>query len=235
MKKQIVALTALAGLSFGIAGQASASSIHTVEKGDTLWSISQENNVSVQEIREWNDLDSTTIYPKQQLNIQESSKVYVVESGDTLYGIAQEQGISINHLMSSNQLTSDLIHPGDRLNVSGGSVKAAATSNIESESKPAAASKELTVTATAYTASCDGCSGVTATGIDLVANPNQKVVAVDPSVIPLGSKVWVEGYGEAIAGDVGGAIKGNKVDVFIPSYEDAMNWGRKTVQVKILD
>ena len=54
-------------------------------------------------------------------------------------------------------------------------------------------------------------------GHDLTANPNMKVIAVDPKVIPLGSKVWVEGYGEAIAGDTGGAIKGNRIDVLVGS------------------
>ena len=90
----------------------------------------------------------------------------------------------------------------------------------------------MTVTATAYTAYCTGCSGTTAYGIDLRSNPNQKVIAVDPSIIPLGTKVWVEGYGEAIAGDVGSAIKGHKIDVFIPSYENAMEWGVKKVKLK---
>ena len=42
-----------------------------------------------------------------------------------------------------------------------------------------------------------------------------KLIAVDPSVIPLGSRVWVEGYGEAIAADTGGAIKGHKIDVLM--------------------
>ena len=58
---------------------------------------------------------------------------------------------------------------------------------------------------------------LTAMGHDLTANPNMKVIAVDPKVIPLGSKVWVEGYGEAIAGDTGGAIKGNRIDVLVGS------------------
>ncbi len=95
--------------------------------------------------------------------------------------------------------------------------------------------KVLTVTATAYTADCEGGTGVTYTGIDLKANPNQKVIAVDPSVIPLGTKVYVEGYGHAIAADIGGAIKGNKIDVFIPSQAMAEDWGIKTVEVKILE
>ena len=95
--------------------------------------------------------------------------------------------------------------------------------------------KEFYVEATAYTAECAGCTGVTATGINLKANKNLKVIAVDPSVIPLGSKVWVEGYGNAIAGDTGGAIKGNIIDLHMPSKEKAYSWGRKKVKIKVLN
>ena len=83
----------------------------------------------------------------------------------------------------------------------------------------AAGGKEIYVTSTAYTANCSGCSGITATGINLHSNPNAKVIAVDPRVIPLGTKVHVEGYGYAVAADTGGAIKGNKIDVFFPSKQ----------------
>ena len=58
-----------------------------------------------------------------------------------------------------------------------------------------------------------------------------KLIAVDPSVIPLGSRVWVEGYGEAIAADTGGAIKGHKIDVLMSSDAAARQWGRKTVKI----
>jgi N-acetylmuramoyl-L-alanine amidase len=94
---------------------------------------------------------------------------------------------------------------------------------------------ELEVEATAYTADCEGCSGITATGLDLKNNPDKKVIAVDPDVIPLGSTVEVEGYGEAVAGDVGSAIVGNKIDVFIPDEDEALEWGRQTITVKVLD
>ncbi|KFM98623.1 enterotoxin [Bacillus clarus] len=100
--------------------------------------------------------------------------------------------------------------------------------------------RELTVVATAYTAHPSENGGtyggrvLTAMGHDLTANPNMKMIAVDPKVIPLGSKVWVEGYGEAIAGDTGGAIKGNRIDVLVGSDSVANKWGRKTVKVKIL-
>src|SRR5699024_7134389 len=95
--------------------------------------------------------------------------------------------------------------------------------------------KTFNVTATAYTAKCNGCSGHTATGVDLNANPNAKVIAVDPNVIPLGSKVHVEGYGTATAADTGGAINGNKIDVHVPSKEAAQGWGVKTVKVTVID
>lgn len=190
--------------------------------------------------------------------IKEKPKVYTVVKGDNLYRIALNHEISLTSLMNWNGLTGDLIHPGDELIVSRDEnavepVKAQQTKTVAAAAvpkasppppprtvaapspEPATASKEMTVTATAYTAYCKGCSGTTAYGIDLRANPNQKVVAVDPRVIPLGTKVWVEGYGEAIAGDTGGAIKGNKIDVFIPSYDNAMAWGVKQVKIRVLN
>ncbi|MGX1191493.1 ubiquitin-like domain-containing protein [Metabacillus sp. SLBN-84] len=96
-------------------------------------------------------------------------------------------------------------------------------------------SKEFYVTSTAYTAHCNGCSGTTATGVDLRANPSAKVIAVDPSVIPLGTKVYVEGYGYAVASDTGGAIKGKKIDVFFSDKGAAYRWGRKTVKIRVLN
>ncbi|GIO28169.1 G5 and 3D domain-containing protein [Ornithinibacillus bavariensis] len=95
--------------------------------------------------------------------------------------------------------------------------------------------REFTMTASAFTAYCNGCSGNTATGINLKANPNTKLIAVDPSVIPLGTRVWVEGYGEAIAGDTGGHIKGNRIDIHVPTKADAYKWGVRKVKVIILD
>ena len=104
----------------------------------------------------------------------------------------------------------------------------------ESVPEEAADNKVITVTATAYTADCEGGTGVTYTGVDLKANPDAKVIAVDPAVIPLGTEVYVEGYGHAVAADIGGAIKGDKIDVFIPSEDAAEAWGMKTVDVTII-
>jgi 3D (Asp-Asp-Asp) domain-containing protein len=60
------------------------------------------------------------------------------------------------------------------------------------------------------------------------------VVAVDPNVIPMGTRLYIEGYGDAIAADQGGAIKGNRVDLFFDSHQEAMDWGMKTVKVTII-
>jgi len=94
--------------------------------------------------------------------------------------------------------------------------------------------KSLYVTATAYSENCSDCTGITATGLNLRANPSLKVIAVDPSIIPLGTKVYVDGYGYAIAADTGGAIKGYRIDLFMPSETDCDLWGRKKVKVTIL-
>ncbi|HFK1717325.1 TPA: 3D domain-containing protein [Bacillus cereus] len=94
---------------------------------------------------------------------------------------------------------------------------------------------ELYVEATAY--SVEGSpphERITAAGIDIGKNPNIKLIAVDPKVIKLGTTVWVEGYGDAIAGDTGGAIKGNKIDVLFPTEKQAREWGRKKVRIKIM-
>lgn len=93
--------------------------------------------------------------------------------------------------------------------------------------------KEMYVTATAYTP--EDSYHITAAGYDIKANPNMKLIAVDPRVIPLGSKVWVEGYGVAVAGDTGGAIKGHKIDVLLPTTAQALQWGRKTVKIVVLE
>ncbi|MEN6350463.1 MAG: 3D domain-containing protein [Syntrophomonas sp.] len=60
------------------------------------------------------------------------------------------------------------------------------------------------------------------------------IVATDPDVIPMGTRLYIEGYGEAIAADQGNAIKGNRIDLYFDSREEAMTWGMKTVNVTIL-
>ncbi|MCM3616771.1 LysM peptidoglycan-binding domain-containing protein [Sutcliffiella horikoshii] len=316
MKKTMVSLVTAAALAgtFSLGANASAAEV-TVKKGDTLWDIAKANNISVEEIKEWNSLSSDIIHPQDQLKVALSER-YHIEKGDTLWGISQNyEGVTYQKLAEWNSIANpDLIYAGDELiiYVDGNPVPVEVpkkeapaeepvteapaeeapaeepvteapaeeapaeepvteapaeealaeepvteapaeeapaeepVTEAPAEETPAEepaqeeetaadqeVAQELTMTATAYTATCEGCSGITATGINLLENPDMKVISVDPDVIPLGSKVWVEGYGEAIAGDTGGAIVGNKIDIFIPDYDDAVNYGVQEVQVKV--
>lgn len=264
MLKKMVSILAGTALSVTLCANVQASTI-TVHKGDTLWDLSQANNISVKNIQMLNQLSTDLIHPGDKLSIA-PEKQYTVKKGDTLWDIARAHQVSVSQIKEWNELHTDLIHPGLSLLIfegikptktiegtPGQSVAVADTKKESSSAEPVvkkeeestsavtpvttskASSKELVVTATAYTATCEGCSGITSTGINLLENPDTKVISVDPSVIPLGSKVYVEGYGEAIAGDTGGAIKGNKIDVFIPSKQDAINFGVKQVKVTILN
>ena len=84
--------------------------------------------------------------------------------------------------------------------------------------------------ATAYLPSDGGGAGITALGIPATYG----IVAVDPNVIPLGSRVYIPGYGEALAADTGGAIYGNRIDLCMESYSEAMDFGRRYVTVFVL-
>ena len=84
--------------------------------------------------------------------------------------------------------------------------------------------------ATAYSSQDPGNGNYTATGSRL----KKGIVSVDPKIIPLGTKIYVEGYGYAIADDVGGAIKGHRIDLAFDSRYDALQFGRQNVTVYIL-
>ena len=87
--------------------------------------------------------------------------------------------------------------------------------------------RALWVEATAYTYT--GRNTYTGT------KPGPGTIAVDPRVIPLGTRLYVEGYGYGVARDIGGAIKGNRVDVFLQSEAAASRWGRRMVNVYVVN
>jgi 3D (Asp-Asp-Asp) domain-containing protein len=95
--------------------------------------------------------------------------------------------------------------------------------------------KKLTMEATAYepgpTSNGRWASGYTACGYEA----GYGVVAVDPDVIPLNTRLYIEGYGYAIAGDTGGAIKGNIIDLGFETVEECYEFGRRDVVVYVLD
>ncbi|ATW24466.1 3D domain-containing protein [Candidatus Formimonas warabiya] len=93
----------------------------------------------------------------------------------------------------------------------------------------------VTVTATAYDACIHCCSkndGITKSGTKAVA---KQTIAVDPNLIPLGTKVFIEGLGIYIAEDTGSAIKGNRIDIFMETHQQAINFGSKNLRIYILE
>ena len=93
------------------------------------------------------------------------------------------------------------------------------------------ATRSLRVEATAYTSQDPGVGNITATGERL----RHGIIAVDPRVIPLGTKLYVPGYGYGIAADTGGAIKGNKIDLAYESRSEALRFGRQMMTIRIYD
>ncbi|MGM9539669.1 3D domain-containing protein [Anaerovibrio sp.] len=89
----------------------------------------------------------------------------------------------------------------------------------------------ISMEASAYLPTDGNGAGITATG----AVARRGIVAVDPDVIPLGTRVYIPGYGTAVAADTGGAIRGNKIDLCMESYGEAINFGRRSVEVYILN
>lgn len=103
--------------------------------------------------------------------------------------------------------------------------------NIKIESNPTNNYKEVyTMMSTAYAGDT-----ITYIGTTPVRDPDGiSTIAVDPSIIPLGSKVYIPGYGLAIASDTGGLIKGNRIDLFLNSEDECINWGVQTVSLYLI-
>ena len=95
----------------------------------------------------------------------------------------------------------------------------------------AAEGRALYVTATAYSAQDPGNSAYTASGTHV----RHGVIAVDPSVIPLGSRVFIPGYGEAVAEDIGWGIQGYMIDVAFDTHEEALMFGRQNIEIYLLE
>lgn len=101
----------------------------------------------------------------------------------------------------------------------------------KAETEPGRYSRQLAMTATAYTVYDAGNGNYTSRGHAV----RKGLVAVDPNVIPLGTRLYITGYGYAIADDIGGAIRGNKIDLAFESRDEALQFGRQRVTVYILN
>ena len=161
----------------------------------------------------------------EEQQIAESSSAVAESASSTASASVQESAVASSATAPVSQITDSSV----------ASVETAPVVTITTPAvteTPAAQGKTLVVSATAYSRHEAGLSNFTATGIDLSVNP--MVIAVDPSVIPLGSLVSVPGYGIAIAGDTGGAIVGNKIDLHMEDLNAALSFGRQTLTITIL-
>ena len=145
----------------------------------------------------------------------------------TVFSVTYKDGVEVSRELVSSEVVKE---PVDKVEGVG-----SATATVSSlayaptvEDGDFSGSRVLTCQATAYTWT----GNRTATG---TWPAEGRTIAVDPSVIPLGTRVYVEGYGYAVAEDTGGAIQGNIIDLYMDSYTDCINWGRRTVTVYILD
>ncbi|WP_368252158.1 3D domain-containing protein [Enterococcus sp. 2201sp1_2201st1_B8_2201SCRN_220225] len=184
---------------------------------------------------------------------------HTVTSSDTLWGLSMKYYGSddyIDTIAKDNKIAdTDMIYDGEVLTINtDSSATKASTENTETTTKTEAATTTAETTETTTTDSANysgttmymestayssdpadtlGGGTITATGQNLLENP--MAVAVDPSVIPLGTHLYVEGYGEAYAVDTGSAIQGNIIDVHFSTYEQCVAWGRRQVKVTIID
>lgn len=171
----------------------------------------------------------------------EKGKEVVVQLGVAGNREIKTEVVYLNNEEDSRKIISDTItlEPVKNILSKGTYVKPVVVAKSVPENKDFNYKKVLTMSATAYTAGYESTGkrpgdygyGITASGM----TAKHGVVAVDPRVIPLGTKLYIENYGYAIAGDTGGAIKGNKIDLFYDSLKDANRFGRKNITVYILE
>ncbi|MCD8048251.1 MAG: ubiquitin-like domain-containing protein [Clostridia bacterium] len=190
----------------------------------------------------------TAVYDGMEITVSRAACVYFTNDGvsDSYYtyqrtvgSFLTEVGVSVDSQTIVSPSEDTLITSGMQITVT--TVKPASASGSQiSFDIDLSNARVITCEATAYTSSEDETwpysSGITATGVPFQVG----VVAVDPDVIPLKSKLYIETedgsyvYGYCVADDTGGAIKGNKVDLAMNTKEECFDFGRRTVKVYIL-
>lgn len=224
---------------------------YTFQWGDTLWGISQATDISVDKLVQVNDIDNRSlIHVGSTIFLSKDSSVISVQNGEeevVSYDVSTdevtetetpeevEESVNQAEEVESSQSAEETVEEQPTEEIA---EEAVSEPDEETQAKASGESQSregrwMTVEATAYSRNQEVLSNFTFTGIDLRENP--RVIAVDPDVIPLGSTVYVPGYGEYVAGDTGGAIIGNRVDLHMESVADAFEFGRRTLDVQIVE
>ena len=153
-----------------------------------------------------------------------------------VYSVSYEDGVEVNRTLTDTVVTKEAKNKVTLVGTKKRAITSTSSYGRKMSKEELAGAKCITVTATAYSSDCDGGARTCLGRI-----PSYGTVAVDPKVIPLGTKMYIVSpsgnyvYGYCFAGDTGGAIKGNKVDLFMNSSKDCRNFGRRTMLVYILD
>jgi len=169
-----------------------------------------------------------------QLQETLNTKGYECGAADGVFGSQTYQSV-IRFQEDASLVVDGIVGPQTRqaLGLSSTATTSGSTAS-RGDSDTSRGGKVLTMVATAY----DGCYECNKPYYGLpsyIGLPlDRGIVAVDPRVIPMGTRLYVEGYGEAIAADQGNAIKGNRIDLFFDTHQQALNYGMKTVKVTIL-
>lgn len=200
---------------------------YTVKTGDSIWKIATKKQVTEQNLKSWNNLSTDIIFPGQVLKLTGSDVPVAQEAAPKATEAAPQATTPKAEQTTPKVEKTAPTTPAAAPKAEQAAPKAAAP-KVEA-SNNSASGRQITVQATAYDAVSLG--GRTASG-HLVTSTSEKVIAVDPSVIPLGSTVYIPGYGTAVARDTGGAIQGNIIDLNMSTAE-AVQWGRQTVIVTV--
>lgn len=208
---------------------------YTIKWGDTLSVISEATGASLDTLVQVNEIqDANLIYPGTVLRFSADQKEVTVDNGTEQHSYRVQNNNEVKEVETTEATTQAA--ETETTQTTQAAQAAQATPATETTQAAAASSSQggyyLTVEATAYSYNEAGLSNYTADGTNLVSEPN--VIAVDPSVIPLGSYVEIPGYGIFRAADTGGAIYGNRIDVHLVYLNDVYNFGRRTITIRVL-
>ena len=196
---------------------------------------------SLAPLKEGSEITIAHVTSRAVKTVERPVEVQVIRQKDDTLAIGEENIVQVGHPGSEKAEEETLYENGKLVKTHILShttvsemvptlVKEGTRDVVTSRNVAGRAKEVLTMEASAYLPGDGDGNGITATGIPAVRG----VVAVDPNVIPLGTRLYIPGYGEAVAADTGGAIVGNRIDLLMTSYTEAINFGRRDITVYIL-